>query len=173
MNVNLSAKQLKGRDAVETVERLLKATGLEPRCLSLDITETALITAPGNESATALKRFRELGVWNSIDDFGTGYSSLAYLRRLPADILKVDKSFVEGLGKDVEDTALVQLIVDTAHTLGMHVVAEGVESAEQARQLKEMGCEMAQGYHFSEPLPPDEASALLTEHGAVSHRTAP
>jgi len=168
MNVNLSARQLKRPDAVDTVERLLKETGLQPRCLSMDITETALIVAPENESTIALKRLRELGVRISIDDFGTGYSSLAYLRRLPANILKVDKSFVDGLGKDVEDMALVQLIVDTAHTLGMHVVAEGVESAEQAKQLREMGCDMAQGYYFSEPLPPEEASAFLTKHGAVS-----
>jgi diguanylate cyclase (GGDEF)-like protein/PAS domain S-box-containing protein len=170
MNVNLSAKQLKRPDAVDTVERLLKETGLQPRCLSMDITETALIVAPENESTIALKRLRELGVRISIDDFGTGYSSLAYLRRLPADILKVDKSFVDGLGKDVEDIALVQLIVDTAHTLGMYVVAEGVESAEQAKQLKEMGCDIAQGYYFSEPLPPEVASAFLTKHGAVSPR---
>jgi diguanylate cyclase (GGDEF)-like protein len=170
MNVNLSAKQLKRPDVVQTVERLLKETGMEPRFLSMDITETALIATPENESTIALKRFRELGVWNSIDDFGTGYSSLAYLKRLPADILKVDKSFVDGLGETVEDMALVQLIVDTAHTLGMHVVAEGVESAEQAKQLKEMGCDIAQGYHFSEPLPPEAASAFLTKHGAVSPR---
>jgi diguanylate cyclase (GGDEF)-like protein len=172
MNVNLSAKQLKRPDAVQTVEGLLKETGMEPRCLSMDITETALIAAPENDSTIALKRFRELGVWNSIDDFGTGYSSLAYLKRLPADILKVDKSFVDGLGKDVEDMVLVQLIVDTAHTLGMHVVAEGVESGEQAKQLKEMGCDIAQGYHFSEPLPSEAAAAFLTRHGAVSPPTS-
>jgi diguanylate cyclase (GGDEF)-like protein len=168
MNVNLSATQLKRPDAVETIERLLKETGLEPHCLSMDITETALIAAPENESIIALKRLRELGVMISIDDFGTGYSSLAYLKRLPADILKVDKSFVDGLGEAVENMALVQLIVDTAHTLGMHVVAEGVESAEQVEQLKEMGCDIAQGYYFSEPLPSEAASASLTKHGAVS-----
>jgi diguanylate cyclase (GGDEF)-like protein/PAS domain S-box-containing protein len=169
MNVNLSAKQLKRPDVVQTVERLLKETGMEPRFLSMDITETALIATPENESTIALKRFRELGVWNSIDDFGTGYSSLAYLKRLPADILKVDKSFVDGLGETVEDMALVQLIVDTAHTLGMHVVAEGVENAEQAKQLKEMGCDIAQGYYFSEPLSLEEASAFIIDRGAVSH----
>jgi EAL domain-containing protein (putative c-di-GMP-specific phosphodiesterase class I) len=170
MNVNLSAKQLKRPDVVQTVERLLKETGMEPRFLSMDITETALIATPENESTIALKRLRELGVRISIDDFGTGYSSLAYLTRLPVDILKVDKSFVDGLGEAVEDMTLVQLIVDTAHTLGMHVVAEGVESTEQAKQLKEMGCDIAQGYYFSEPLPPEVASAFLTKHSAVSPR---
>jgi EAL domain-containing protein (putative c-di-GMP-specific phosphodiesterase class I) len=170
MSVNLSAKQLKRPDAVETVERILKETGLEPRCLSMDITETALIAAPEDESIIALKRLNEMGARISIDDFGTGYSSLAYLRRLPADILKVDKSFVDGLGKSVEEMALVQLIIDTAHTLGMHVVAEGVESAEQVEQLKKMGCDIAQGNYFSEPLPPEAALALLTNHGAIPHR---
>ena len=170
MNVNLSAKQLKRPDAVETVERLLSETGLEPHCLSMDITETALIATPEDERIIALKRLQELGVWISIDDFGTGYSSLAYLKRLPANILKVDKSFVDGLEAAVEDLALVQLIIDTAHTLGMHVVAEGVESAEQVEQLKEMGCDIAQGNHFSAPLSPEAASAFLADGGAVSHR---
>jgi EAL domain-containing protein (putative c-di-GMP-specific phosphodiesterase class I) len=172
MNVNFSAKQLKGPDVVETVERILKETGLEPHCLSMDITETALIADAADESIIALKRLNEMGVWISIDDFGTGYSSLAYLKRLPADILKVDKSFVDGLGENVEDLALVQLIVDTAHALGMHVVAEGIESAEQVEQLKEMGCDIAQGNYFSEPLAPEAALAFLTNHGAVSHRIA-
>jgi diguanylate cyclase (GGDEF)-like protein len=169
MNVNLSAKQLKRPDVVETVERLLKETGLDPHCLSMDITETALMGAAEDQSIIALKRFRELGVRISIDDFGTGYSSLAYLKRLPADILKVDKSFVDGLGEDVKDTVLVQLIIDAAHTLGMHVVAEGVENAEQAKQLKEMGCDIAQGYYFSEPLSLEEASDFIIDRGAVSH----
>jgi diguanylate cyclase (GGDEF)-like protein/PAS domain S-box-containing protein len=172
INVNFSAKQLRRPDAVETVERILKETGLEPRYLSMDITETALIAAPEDESIIALKRLKEMGVWISIDDFGTGYSSLAYLKRLPADILKVDKSFVDGLGEDVEDLALVQLIIDTAHTLGMHVVAEGVESAEQVEQLRQMGCDIAQGNYFSEPLPPEAALAFLSNHGAASHRIA-
>jgi sensor c-di-GMP phosphodiesterase-like protein len=85
---------------------------------------------------------------------------------LPSDILKVDKSFVDGLGETVEDMALVQLIVDTAHTLGMHVVAEGVESAKQVEQLREMGCDAAQGHHFSEPLPPEAASNFLRDRGS-------
>ncbi len=172
MNVNLSAKQLKRPDAVETVERVLKETGLDPHCLSMDITESALIGAAEDESIIALKRLKEMGVWISIDDFGTGYSSLAYLKRLPADILKVDKSFVDGLGEDVEDMVLVQLIIDAAHTLGMHVVAEGVESAEQAKQLKEMGCDIAQGHYFCEPLPLEAASAFLIDRGAESYRVA-
>ena len=97
-----------------------------------------------------------------IDDFGTGYSSLSYLKGLPADDLKIDRSFVKNLGKDIEDTAIVRMIIDLAHTVGMEVVAEGVESAEQARLLRELGCDLAQGFHFSKPLPPQRVPAFLT-----------
>jgi EAL domain-containing protein (putative c-di-GMP-specific phosphodiesterase class I) len=96
----------------------------------------------------------------SIDDFGVGYSSLAYLKRLPADILKLDKTFVEGLGEDLEDTAIVRMVIDLARTLGIEVIAEGVHS-EAATILKEMGCNLAQGFFFAEPLPPEEVPRLL------------
>ena len=98
----------------------------------------------------------------ALDDFGTGFSSLSYLKRLPADAIKIDGSFVKGFGEDVEDTAIVRMIVELAHTLGVEVVAEGVESEEQARQLREIGCDMAQGFHFSKPLPPEEIPALFS-----------
>jgi len=105
---------------------------------------------------------RDLGARISIDDFGMGYSSLAYLKRLPADSLKIDRSFMKGLGEDVEDTAIVRMIIELAHTLGLEVIAEGVETEEQAAHLKEMGCDMAQGYHFARPLPPEEIPAVLS-----------
>jgi EAL domain-containing protein (putative c-di-GMP-specific phosphodiesterase class I) len=111
-------------------------------------------------SAT-LNDLKRLGVRISIDDFGTGYSSLAYLKRIPADALKIDRTFVGGLGEDVEDTAIVQTIVDLAHTFGMEVIAEGVESQEQVEQLKEMGCDLVQGYYFAKPLAPEATSEFL------------
>lgn len=125
--------------------------------MCLDITETLYITVLEGNTAV-LDDLKRMGVRISIDDFGTGYSSLSYLKRLPADTLKIDKSFVAGLGKDVGDTAIVQMVINLAHSLGMEAVAEGVESQKQAEQLKQMGCGLGQGFYFAEPLPPEEAA---------------
>jgi len=160
MSVNLSAKQLGRHDLAKVVEGMLQETGLEAHCLSLDVTETVYARALEGNTAS-LERLREIGVGISIDDFGTGYSSLAYLKSLPADALKVDKSFVRGLGVDTEDTAIVRMTLDLAHSLGMKTIAEGVETEEQETILREMGCDMAQGYHFSRPLPPAAVSEFL------------
>ena len=160
MLANLSANQLHGVDVVQSVEQMLAGADLNVCRLALDVTETALLQAEEGQSGV-LARLKEMGVRISIDDFGTGYSSLAYLRHLPADILKIDKSFVEGLGENAEDTAIVRMVVDLAHTLGMEVIAEGVERADQLAQLAEMGCDMAQGYFFARPLPPEDASRFL------------
>jgi diguanylate cyclase (GGDEF)-like protein/PAS domain S-box-containing protein len=157
MSVNLSASQLSRLDLAETVERVLGETGLQGSRLTLDVTETVYAKVLAANTAI-LDRLRRLGVRFSIDDFGTGYSSLSYLKRLPADAIKIDRSFVKGLGEHVEDTAVVRMIIELAHTLGLEIIAEGVETEEQATLLKEMGCDFAQGYHFSEPLPPEAAS---------------
>jgi len=160
MCVNYSARQLQQADCVQTVEEILKRTGLEAGSLSLDITESGYIRVPVTQGSH-LEGLKGLGIRLSIDDFGTGYSSLSYLKRLPADTLKIDKSFIAGIGESVEDAAIAQTIIDLGHTLGMEVIAEGVESEGQADQLKEMGCELAQGYHFAKPLPPQAASEFL------------
>lgn len=157
MSVNLSASQLSRLDLADTVERVLGETGLEGSCLILDVTETAYVKVLASNTAM-LDRLRVLGVRFSIDDFGTGYSSLSYLKRLPADAIKIDQSFVKNLGEDVEDMAIVRMIIELAHTLDLEVIAEGVETEEQAALLKEMGCDFAQGYHFSKPLPPEATS---------------
>ena len=160
MAVNLSATQLKRPDLAEAVEGVLERTGFEGNCLALDVTETAYVSALEGD-AGGLDRLRKMGVGISIDDFGTGYSSLSYLKRLPADTIKVDKSFVKGLGEDVGDTVIVRMVVEVAHTLGMEVVAEGVETEEQAALLAELGCDLAQGYLFSKPLPPEGVPDFL------------
>jgi diguanylate cyclase (GGDEF)-like protein/PAS domain S-box-containing protein len=159
MNVNLSARQLQRPDLITTVEGVLQRTGLDPTCLTLDVTETVYVKVLEGNTA-ALNELRQLGVKISIDDFGVGYSSLSYLKRLPADILKLDKSFVEGLGEDLEDTAIIQMVIGLARTLGIEVIAEGV-NGEAVTILKEMGCNLAQGFFFSEPLPPEEVPRLL------------
>jgi diguanylate cyclase (GGDEF)-like protein/PAS domain S-box-containing protein len=160
MSVNLSGRQLRRPDLHEVVGQALAETGLPATSLGLDITETVYVSVLDANTAS-LDRLRALGIRVSLDDFGSGYSSLSYLKRLPADILKVDKSFTRGLGVEVEDTAIVQTIVDLAHIMGMEVVAEGVKIEEQETLLKEMGCDLAQGYHFSKPLPPEAASEFL------------
>jgi EAL domain-containing protein (putative c-di-GMP-specific phosphodiesterase class I) len=162
MCVNLSAKHLQHPGVVQIVKETLEETGLEPRCLSLDITESVYIEAL-RDHTTALDELKRMGVHISIDDFGTGYSSLSYLKRLPADTLKIDKSFVKGMGDDAKDRAIVQMVIDLAHTLDMEVVAEGVESEEQAKQLKAMGCDLGQGFHFAKPLSTEALSEFLRE----------
>ena len=160
VSVNLSAKQLQHPDLAGAIKRVLRETGLQASQLSLDITETVYVAfREGN--TTALDELRRLGVGVSIDDFGTGYSSLSYLKRLPANVVKIDKVFVAGLGKDMEDTAIVRMIIQLAKILGMEVVAEGVESEQQVQLLKGMGCDMAQGYYFSEPLPAEAVPRFL------------
>jgi hypothetical protein len=161
MSVNLSARQLSRPELAETVEGILKETDLAGSCLILDVTETVYVTTLAGNTAT-LDSLRDLEARIFIDDFGVGYSSLAYLKRLPADAIKIDKSFVRGLGEDVEDTAIVRMIIELAHTLGLKVIAEGVETEEHLALLEEMGCDMAQGYHFAKPMPPEEIPALLT-----------
>jgi EAL domain-containing protein (putative c-di-GMP-specific phosphodiesterase class I) len=162
MAVNLSARQLQRPDLPETIKRVLRETGLEAGRLSLDITETEYIKALERNNPT-LDGLKRLGIGVSIDDFGVGYSSLSYLKRLPADAIKIDKSFVRGLGEEVEDTAIVRMMIELAHTLGMKIIAEGVETEEQVALLEQMGCDMGQGYHFARPLPPEKVPEFLAE----------
>jgi len=154
--VNLSARQLARADFEDTFWRVLHETGLEPSALTLEITETVLMDA-SMATLGLLSRLREAGVHLAIDDFGTGYSSLNYLKRFPVDALKVDRSFVNGLGRDPEDSAIVAAVVSLAHALGLSAVAEGVETKDQLRQLRRIDCDLAQGNYFA---PPQSAEAL-------------
>jgi diguanylate cyclase (GGDEF)-like protein/PAS domain S-box-containing protein len=161
MSVNISARQLQRPDELlEEITRVLKETGLTPSSLVLEITESMLM-GDAEHNVALLKRLRDLGVGIAVDDFGTGYSNLAYLKSFPVDWLKVDKSFVDGLGDNPEDTAIVDAVISLARAMGMQTVAEGIESTGQADLLRAMGCDMAQGYYFSEPLPAYEATSLL------------
>jgi EAL domain-containing protein (putative c-di-GMP-specific phosphodiesterase class I) len=127
----------------------------------LEITESvAMEDAPVTDRT--LRRLAGLGVHLAIDDFGTGYSSLSYLSRFPVGLLKIDGSFVKGLEEDLEDRVILSAMISLAHDLGMKAIAEGVETAEQLAWLRRMGCDMLQGYYFSEPLPFEDASVLLT-----------
>ena len=164
MTVNLSAKQFERPRLVQYIEHILEDTRLDPLCLNLEITESALMR-DGPSTINILRELKALGVSLSIDDFGTGYSSLSYLQRFPADYLKIDRSFVSQLDEGAANKMLVSGMISLAHNLGMKPVGEGVESAEQLAWLRETKCELAQGYYFSEPLPSQAASALLSLMG--------
>ena len=158
--VNLSAKQFREPDLTEIVSRILKETDLDPTCLHLEITEsTAMSDAPATVST--LEELTALGVRLVIDDFGTGYSSLSYLERFPVDYVKIDRSFVGGLETEPGAAALVSGMISLAHALGIRVIAEGVERAEQLNRVHAMGCDLAQGRYFSDPLPAEAIGALL------------
>jgi diguanylate cyclase (GGDEF)-like protein len=158
--VNLSPCQFQYPGLVDDVGEVLRATGLRPDLLALEITEGAMIGTVGEAMAT-LRQLKGLGVKLAIDDFGTGYSSLAYLQRLPFDQLKVDRQFVAGLGRTTGDEAIVTAVVGMAGTLGLAVVAEGVETAEQATWLRAVGCPLGQGFYFGRPQPAIALTALL------------
>ncbi len=169
MCVNLSVRQFQDPNLADVVGRILKRTGLEASSLQLEITES-MIMKDETRAVDTLLKLTGLGVHISIDDFGKGYSSLNYLRDLPVDSLKIDKSFVEGLGRNKADTTIVRLIVDLAHTLDMEVTAEGVETAEQLALLLEFGCDLGQGYYFSKPLPHTSAWSLFVGKPSWSMR---
>jgi diguanylate cyclase (GGDEF)-like protein len=161
--VNLSARQLKQPDLIARVLGIIDETGIRPSCLELEITEGILIDNL-ELNQLAMTRLRAAGLQISIDDFGTGYSSLNYLSELPADILKLDGSFVRRLGKAGDpgrSYTIVESIIEMAHRLDLHVVAESVETADQLADLLRMGCDQAQGYYFNRPLHPDQIAALL------------
>ncbi len=158
--MNVSGRQLRHPQLVKDVGQVLQETGLELGSLDLEITESVLVEDELSNLAT-LRELKRLGVKLILDDFGTGYSSLSYLKRLPVDFLKIDRSFVKGLGKDPKDEGIVSAVIDLARVLGMEEIAEGVETAEQAAHLRKLGCRFAQGYLFSKPSPAEATATLL------------
>ncbi len=163
--VNLSGRQFRQQPLVHTVDEIVKSTGFDPRCLELEITESILVQSV-EDTITALKRLKDMGLRVSVDDFGTGYSSLTYLRRFPIDTLKIDQSFTRDIATDPGDAAITAAIIAMAEGLKMAVIAEGVETPEQRDCLRERGCRLMQGYLFSRPVPADQFRLLLQKQAA-------
>jgi diguanylate cyclase (GGDEF)-like protein len=167
VQVNLSARELEDEQLIDTVTSALSQAGIDPRRLVLEITETLLVRDAEKGSST-LNALRDVGVRLALDDFGTGYSSLSYLRNLPLDVLKIAKPFVDDIASSRADAAFVRLIVELAGAVGLMVIAEGIESAEQLEVLQRLGCDLGQGFLYAEPLE-DEAPWV----GGVTKRFAP
>jgi diguanylate cyclase (GGDEF)-like protein/PAS domain S-box-containing protein len=162
VSVNLSAKQLLQPHLVDQTKKLLRETGLPPEALKLEITESAVMADPA-AAAEMLQQIKSLGIRLAIDDFGTGYSSLSYLHRFPLDTLKIDRSFISGVGEGGDGMEIARTIMPMAKNLRLDVVAEGVETMEQVALLKRLQCKYAQGYYFSKPLAPEEVAPLLSD----------
>jgi EAL domain-containing protein (putative c-di-GMP-specific phosphodiesterase class I) len=160
VSVNISGKHLAGDQLLEDVERALKAAKLPAECLKLEITEsTAMENA--EHTVSILKQLKTIGVKLSIDDFGTGYSSLSHLHSLPFDTLKIDRSFVNAVGKHGENSEILQTIISLAKNLKMKVIAEGIETESQLAVLRNLGCDYGQGYLLAKPKPVRESEELL------------
>ena len=161
ISVNLSVVQFRQKDLTEQIVQVLEESGINPSSLQFEITESVLIEDT-DAAISILNRLRELGIGLKIDDFGTGYSSLKYLTNLPFDSLKIDRSFLTQMVQDAGSMDVIRTIVDLANGLDMQVIAEGVETREQVRRLRDLGCNYGQGYLYSRPVPEEEAHDLLT-----------
>jgi EAL domain-containing protein (putative c-di-GMP-specific phosphodiesterase class I) len=160
--VNISAKSLLDETLPGKVQSLLDRWNVDPRFLKIEITESSIMADPAHALAI-LSLLQSMGVRLSVDDFGTGYSSLTHLRELPIDEIKIDKSFVMGMTRSDADAAIVRTVIDLAHNLGKQVCAEGVEDAETWNRLRDLGCDLAQGYWISRPLAAGPLMAWLVE----------
>jgi EAL domain-containing protein (putative c-di-GMP-specific phosphodiesterase class I) len=160
MAVNLSARQFLSATLLEDVAATIRETGMDPRWIEFEVTESVMLPDP-QQAVKLLRNLKAMGVRLTIDDFGTGYSSLDHLREMPADILKIDRSFVAGMAANSPDSALVAAAIAMGRALEMEVVAEGIETSEQVADLRELGCPLGQGFLFARPLPPEELDGLL------------
>ncbi|MBI3547027.1 MAG: EAL domain-containing protein, partial [Gammaproteobacteria bacterium] len=162
ISMNLSVRDLQDPYLAEAFAEQLAALQISPRWLELEITESAVMTDP-ERAFEVLTRLSKMGLKLAIDDFGTGYSSLSYLKKLPGNTIKIDKSFVIGMGRDENDAAIVRTSIDLGHNLGLEVVAEGVENEETLKRLAELGCDTAQGHYMSRPLSAEELNVWLKQ----------
>jgi EAL domain-containing protein (putative c-di-GMP-specific phosphodiesterase class I) len=159
VSVNLSPRWLRRPGAVEEIEAIVAASGLDPKLLQFEVTER--LALGDDEAVGTLHRLRQGGSRVVVDDFGTGHSALGYLRRFPIDVIKLDRSFVERVDHVSPEAAIVEAVIALGHALGMHVTAEGVERVEQVDRLRTFGCDSAQGYFFAAPVPAAELPAVL------------
>jgi EAL domain-containing protein (putative c-di-GMP-specific phosphodiesterase class I) len=166
MHVNISAAQLASVELPDIVQSIVRTAGIDPSSLCVEITERAMLerSARGTATpaATSLDRLKAAGVRIAIDDFGTGYSSLTHVRRFPVDCLKIDRTFVSGIGTNKGDTSIVAAVIGLAHAMDMVAVAEGVDRTEQLVALRALGCDQAQGFLLGTPVPAAEAALLLS-----------
>ena len=169
VSVNVSARQFRRADFARYVEQVLKATGLPPGSLEVELTET-MVAQDTAFAVQAMQALKSMGVRIAIDDFGTGYSSLSYLKRFPIDRLKIDRSFVSGIGSDADDETICRTIISLAHNLGLRVIAEGVEHDRQLAFLRQFGCDEVQGYLIGRPMSPESLGATFEASGKVSLR---
>jgi len=161
--INLAIKQIEEDDFIEFIKNLLGAEDCLYKNIEFEVTESQIMNNP-DDSIKVLQEISDLGISISIDDFGTGYSSLAYLKKLPIDKLKIDRSFIKDLPQDAEDVAITKTIISLCENLNLKVIAEGVETNEQKKFVIENGCEFIQGYLYSRPLPTEEMTQFLMEH---------
>jgi len=160
--VNLSARQFRQQELVEVIQQALAESGLPPHLLELEITESLAMDDVAF-TRQVIGSLRALGVHSSLDDFGTGYSSLSHLSTLPFDVLKIDRTFVGGIGRQSSEAAIVRAVIALGHELGLTVVAEGVETLEELAFVREHGCDQVQGFLFSRAVPADEATRLVAQ----------
>jgi EAL domain-containing protein (putative c-di-GMP-specific phosphodiesterase class I) len=167
VSVNMSGRQIPDVDLLDDIRAALSESGLPADAVVLELTESMLLqhTAP---MMSLMHRLRGIGVRLAIDDFGTGYSSLSYLQRLPIDILKIDRAFVERVGTDANAAALVRAIVSLGESMSLRTIAEGIENAQQAERLRSLGCDYGQGFFFGMPMSADELAAYIDRSQAVS-----
>jgi len=161
MTVNISSRQFRQNDLVKNVSHALETSGLDPKCLELELTESAIMHNT-DLAISMLRKLKLKGIRIALDDFGTGYSSLSYLKRFPIDVVKIDRSFVRGLNKDADDEAITLAIIAMARSLNLKVVAEGVETKEQLTFLREHNCDLVQGYYYSPAVPAEAIEALFS-----------
>jgi EAL domain-containing protein (putative c-di-GMP-specific phosphodiesterase class I) len=163
MSINVSALQLLRSKLAGQISILIEKYAIPEYCIELEITES-MVLSQNSQPLSNLWALKDLGVTLSLDDFGTGYSSLSYLKQLPIDTLKIDKSFIREIGPNANDNMLVETIIALGHSLGMVMIAEGVESEQHLQMLKQFGCDEIQGYWLSRPLPAEQCLAFIQEH---------